>query len=181
MIPISKKSKFSKRLFSILFSLVFVLALSVPAFAKTSGQYLDTTAAYSEMNQFRTSNQAWYYNPDGSVNNQVGKLQPIKRDARLEQTAQIRAKEIAQSFSHTRPNGQSCFTAYPSDLTAKGENIAAGQTSAQEVINDWKETNNPYNGQGHRRNMLSSKFNAVGIACYVQNGTYYWVQSFGRV
>lgn len=85
----------------------------------------------------------------------------------MEQTAKIRAKEIAQNFDHTRPNGQSCFTAYPSNLTAMGENIAEGQTSAKAVTDSWKETNNPYSGQDHRRNMLSSQFNAVGIACYV--------------
>lgn len=175
-------SKFGKKFISAALSLMFILVLAVPTFAASQVGYLDTTDAYTELNNFRASNQAWYWNSDNKTKtNTAGKLQPLKRDPTLEKVAQTRAKEIAQSFGHTRPNGQSCFTAYPSSLKAKGENIAAGQTSVQEVINDWKETNNSYSGQGHRRNMLDSKFNAVGIACYVQNGTYYWVQAFGRV
>ena len=172
----------AKRLLSVVLSLLFAVALAIPALAATRSGYLDTTDAYTELNNFRASNNAWYWNADNRTKtNVVGKLKLLKRDAQLEKTAQIRAKEIAQSFSHTRPNGQSCFTAYPSNLTARGENIAEGQESAREVTEDWMETNNSYSGQGHRRNMLSDKFNAVGIACYVQNGTYYWVQAFGKV
>lgn len=170
-----------KKLLSIVLSLVFALALAVPAFAGSTG-YMDTTDAYTELNNFRASSQAWYWNSDNRTKtNAVGKLKSLKCDPQLEQTAKVRAKEIAQKFSHTRPNGKSCFTAYPDGLSAFGENIAAGQTTAAEVTNDWKETGNKYAGQGHRRNMLSDKYNAVGIACYVQNGTCYWVQSFGRV
>jgi len=161
---------------------MFILVLAVPTFAAPQNGYLNTTDAYTELNQFRTGPNAWYWNSDNRTKtNAVGKLQPLKRDPTLEKVAQTRAKEIAQSFGHTRPNGQSCFTAYPSSLNAKGENIAAGQTSAKEVTEDWMETNNHYSGQGHRRNMLDSKYNAVGIACYVSGGTYYWVQSFGKV
>lgn len=175
-------SKFGKKFISAALSLMFILALTVPTFAASQNGYLDTTDAYTELNNFRASNQAWYWNSDNKTKtNAVGKLQSLKRDPQLEQTAKVRAKEIAQKFSHTRPNGQSCFTTYPSDLTAKGENITAGQTSAKEVTEDWMETNNRYSGQGHRRNMLDSKYNAVGIACYVSGGTYYWVQSFGKV
>lgn len=170
-----------KKLLSVVLSLAFAFALAVPVFAGNTG-YMDTTDAYTELNNFRASSQAWYWNSDNRTKtNAVGKLKPLKRDPQLEQTAKVRAKEIAQKFSHTRPNGTSCFTAYPSGLTAKGENIAAGQTSAKEVTEDWMETNNHYSGQGHRRNMLDSKYNAVGIACYVSGGTYYWVQSFGKV
>lgn len=171
-----------KNLLSLVLILIFALALTVPAFAAPANGYADTTDAYTELNNFRTSKNAWYWNSDNKTRtNVVGKLKPLKRNAQLEQTAKVRAKEIAQSFSHTRPTGQSCFTEYPSNLTAYGENIAEGQEYAREVTEDWIETNNGYSGQGHRRNMLDSRFNAVGIACYVQNGTCYWVQSFGRV
>lgn len=169
-----------KNLLSLVLCLVFSFALAVPAFAGSTG-YMDTTDAYTELNNFRASGDAWYWNSDNKAKTSVvGKLKPLKRDPQLEQTAKTRAKEIAQSFSHTRPNGTSCFSAYPSSLMARGENIAEGQSSAKEVTEDWMEKNDPYSGQGHRRNMLDSKFNAVGIACYAQNGTYYWVQSFGR-
>lgn len=64
------------------------------------------------------------------------------------------------------------------NLTSWGENIAMGQVSCDEVTEDWKETNDPYDGQGHRRNMLDPGFNRVGIAAYKIGGTIYWVQDF---
>ena len=62
---------------------------------------------------------------------------------------------------------------------AEGENIAAGYMSAAKVFNGWKEENESYGGQGHRRNMLSSNFKAVGIGHVVYQGCHYWVQEFG--
>lgn len=179
--------KLTYKLTALIFALIFTFSLAVSTFATNypatqyRNTYLDTSAAYTELNTFRTGNEAWYRNPDNLTKTSLaGKLQPMKRDPALEQTARIRAGEIAQKFSHTRPNGTSCFTAYP-DYKAVGENIAVGQTSAAEVTTDWKEANDPYSGQGHRRNMLSTKYNAVGIACYADsNGVLYWVQSFGQ-
>ena len=59
-----------------------------------------------------------------------------------------------------------------------GENIAAAQTTASQVNFCWREDNEPYGGQGHRRNMLSSKFNCVGIGHVYYNGVHYWVEEF---
>ena len=148
------------------------------------GEFIDVNDAYVYLNQFRTSNGVWQWNKDDVTKtvfntNDANKLQSLARDLNLEQTAKIRAKEIAESFSHTRPDGTDCFTAFPNGLSAMGENIAYGQTSAKEVTVAWQETNDPYSGQGHRRNMLDSRFNCVGIAGYKLNGIIYWVQDFG--
>ena len=78
------------------------------------------------------------------------------------------------------PDGTDCFTSYPSGLMAMGENIAAGYTSAESVTEAWKETDDDYAGQGHRRNMLASMFKQVGIAGYMYHGRMYWAQAFGR-
>ena len=51
-----------------------------------------------------------------------------------------------------------------------GENIAAGQKNAQQVMNDWM------NSSGHRANILSSSYTRIGVG-YVQNGNY-WTQMF---
>ena len=56
--------------------------------------------------------------------------------------------------------------------------IAAAQTTASQVNFCWREDNEPYGGQGHRRNMLSSKFNCVGIGHVYYNGVHYWVEEF---
>lgn len=96
-----------KNLLPLVLSLIFALALTVPAFAAPANGYADTTDAYTELNNFRTSKNAWYWNSDNKTRtNVVGKLKPLKRNTQLEQTAKVRAKEIAQSFSHTRPTGQ---------------------------------------------------------------------------
>lgn len=103
----------------------------------------------------------------------------LEYDYELERVAMQRAAEIALSYDHTRPNGKACFTAYPSGYRGMGENIAAGYGSAAEVFDGWKEENEFYAGQGHRRNMLSAKFKAVGIGHVVYQGCHYWVQEFG--
>lgn len=90
----------------------------------------------------------------------------------LSAAAQARAKEITQVFSHTRPNGSDCFTALReygvSGYYTAGENIAAGQRTPAEVVDDWMHSS------GHRANILNSNYTQLGVG-YV-NG--YWVQLF---
>ena len=38
-----------------------------------------------------------------------------------------------------------------------------------------------YEGQGHRRNMLDSEVNAIGIASFTVDNKVFWVQEFARV
>lgn len=98
----------------------------------------------------------------------------LKWDAGLAETARLRATEIKRLFSHTRPNGKSCFTAFPGYLTAAGENIAMGQRSVSSVNIAW--TNSP----GHYSNMVNTMFDCFGAACFTVNGVKYWVELFGR-
>jgi uncharacterized protein YkwD len=94
----------------------------------------------------------------------------------LQSAANIRKSEIAQLFSHTRPNGDSCFTAIDaSDSTASGENIAAGRSTAQETVQQWM------NSSGHRENILNPSFSFIGAGYARAEGsqyTHYWVQMF---
>lgn len=147
--------------------------------------FVDATEAYSCLNDFRTETSVWYWNEDDKTKtyfntNSGNKLKSLKRDKGLEKVAKVRAKEIAKKFSHTRPNGRDCFTAYPNSLWACGENIAYGAKTGKEVTKLWKESNYYYSGQGHRRNMLDKGFNSVGIAGYKKGGRIYWVQAFGK-
>lgn len=129
-----------------------------------------------QINEFRISDSAWQYDENNNKVAVTG-LKKLTYDYELEDTAMMRAVEIAVSFSHTRPNGEHWYTAY-SAYRAAGENIAAGYTSAEEAFEGWKEENELYSGQGHRRNMLSSDFTAVGIGHVIYNGVHYWVQEF---
>ncbi len=169
--------------FSLVFTGVYVLPAEVQAkTVSVKGTYHQTDARkmLKKINKFRTGDDAWYYTSEGSDDKTVLKdLSKFKYDYTLEKIAMKRAAEIAVSFSHTRPNGSDCFSCYPDGYMWKGENIAYGQDSVNSVMNDWKETNEPYSGQGHRRNMLSENFTCIGIACFEYNGMKYWVQEFG--
>lgn len=149
-----------------------------------SGEFVDASEAYEWLNGFRCEEGVWQWNSDDSTKtsfntNDTVWLRPMARDAELEETAKIRAKELYQEYSHVRPDGTQCFSAFPQGLLKEGENIAYGYATAKDVTEAWKETNDPYDGQGHRRNMLDVDFNCVGIAGYKVNGIIYWVQDFG--
>lgn len=131
------------------------------------------------VNDFRQESGVWYWNEGDESKTYPSNLSRLQYDKDLEAVAMQRAAELVMSFSHTRPDGTLCFTAYPSGFYACGENIACGFTSAESVVEAWKETDYGYDGQGHRRNMLSSSFNCVGYACVEYEGMYYWVQEFG--
>lgn len=102
-------------------------------------------------------------------------LAPLTADDGAARVAHVRAKEIVQSFSHTRPNGTSCFTAAGEagvSYRTAGENIAYGYSSPEQVVNGWM------NSEGHRKNILSSSFTKIGVGCYESGGVYYWSQFF---
>ena len=105
-------------------------------------------------------------------------LSPLTMDQYALQAAGVRAVELVSSFSHNRPDGSSCYTALDqtgASYTSAGENIAAGQSTAESVVNSWM------NSAGHRDNILNSNYTAVGIACYYDPEStygYYWVQIF---
>lgn len=144
--------------------------------AKVRVQYGQSEARsmLNMINDFRTGNDAWAWNEDNTEKKKYDSA-PLVYDYDLEKAAMLRAAEIAVSYSHTRPNGQTCFTAYTGNH--RGENIAAGYRTASAVFQAWQETNEKYNGQGHRRNMLNN-FQAVGIGHVYYNGYHYWVQEF---
>lgn len=98
-------------------------------------------------------------------------------DSSLVEAASIRAKELSDSFSHTRPNGSSCFTVLSGlgiSYGTAGENIAAGYSSSQSVMEGW------HSSSGHYQNIISSKFKKIGIGVNIVNNQYYWVQIFSN-
>ena len=98
-------------------------------------------------------------------------------DSSLVKAASIRAKELSDSFSHTRPNGSSCFTVLSElgiSYGTAGENIAAGYSSSQSVMEGWRFSS------GHYQNIISSKFKKIGIGVNIINNQYYWVQIFSN-
>ncbi|MCD8342625.1 MAG: CAP domain-containing protein, partial [Clostridiales bacterium] len=144
----------------------------------------------SMINKFRTGDDAWYWNRDNETKTTCTDLAELTYDYNLEAVAMQRAAEIALSYTHTRPNGEGSETA-PNEyyealgitLYVRGENIAYGYnsyTTAEDVFVGWQEIDDDYSGQGHRRNMLSSAYTAVGIAHVKCDGCEFWVQVFGK-
>lgn len=102
-------------------------------------------------------------------------LSALTLDANMNRAAAVRAAELAQSFSHTRPNGSRGLTALNEagvSYRTAGENIASGQQSAQAVVSAWM------NSSGHRANILSSLFGRMGVGQATIGGRTYWVQLF---
>lgn len=106
-------------------------------------------------------------------------LEPLLYSDELEEFALIRASEITEKFSHTRPNGEAWFEMlYDSDLNwyAIGENIAAGYETPQQVVRAWM------NSEGHRENILDPNYTHMAIG-YKETGSgyyYYWAQWFAN-
>ena len=104
-----------------------------------------------------------------------------KLDA-LTGAAQKRAQEISGYYNHTRPNGTGSSTViaeYGLNYSATGENIAAGQMTAQQVVNDWMGST-----MGHREAILSPAYQYMGVGYVALQGNdpqgfkYYWTQEF---
>ena len=102
-------------------------------------------------------------------------LSALTMDSSVTAAAQVRAGELYRSFSHTRPDGRSCFTALReagASYSGAGENIAYGQRSPEAVMQAWM------NSSGHRANILSNKYTKIGVGYTVKNGVTYWTQMF---
>lgn len=102
----------------------------------------------------------------------------------LQTASQWLSEDMADKnyFSHTDSLGRDAFQRmayFGYDLaTSKGENIAAGYTTAASVMVGWK------NSPGHNANMLNSNYRVIGIGlAYGEASDYgwYWTTDFGGV
>ena len=93
----------------------------------------------------------------------------------LQDAADLRAKEIAEKFEHTRPDGTDCFTAFPKDYVVAGENIIQADepiATANNMMNSWMES------EGHRKNILLADFTQMAVGIYEKDGVVYAAQLF---
>lgn len=111
-------------------------------------------------------------------------LKPLGTFQRLTDAAEIRAPELAQYFSHDRPDGSSCYTAMDetgarNGAGRAGENIAAGQATPAAVVESWM------NSSGHRANILNPEYTHIGVGYYFDRNDrqygHYWVQMFAQM
>ena len=103
-------------------------------------------------------------------------LKELKYNKNLQEAADIRAKECAETFSHKRPDGSSCHTVVADmDYQVTGENLIKADTpiaTATVLMEAWM------NSEGHRANILLPEFTSMAVGTYEKNGTTYAVQIF---
>ena len=89
-------------------------------------------------------------------------LQPLTLSDKLTNIAYTKAKDMAEKnyFSHDSPTYGSPFDMlkqFGVSYSYAGENIAAGQKSAEEVMNSWM------NSSGHKANILNKNYTQIGV------------------
>ncbi|MBQ4465166.1 MAG: hypothetical protein II916_04310 [Oscillospiraceae bacterium] len=92
-------------------------------------------------------------------------LRPVALTPQLSGYAQTRAEELTSIFSHTRPNGEVCFTVMKNDgffYNYAAENIAAGGDTP--VMTFLQFANSP----NHLKNMMNPDMTHIGIG-YVKD------------
>ncbi|MCE4047337.1 CAP domain-containing protein [Bacillus sp. Au-Bac7] len=102
-------------------------------------------------------------------------LPALTLDTELSKVARAKSEDMSKNnyFDHTSPTYGSPFDMmkqFGVSYKAAGENIAKGQTTPEQVVKAWM------NSEGHRANILSSNFTHIGVG-YVADGNY-WTQQF---
>lgn len=101
----------------------------------------------------------------------------VERREDVDPVASIRARELSEQFSHTRPNGEgymSLMDEYGIDYDWAGENAAmvAATASPATMMNVWM------NSEGHKKNILNPKHTGLGIGIYQVGQQVYCSQMF---
>lgn len=105
-------------------------------------------------------------------------LPALVRNWELCRVARFKSQDMRDRgyFEHTSPTYGDPFRMMQNfgiHFTAAGENIAAGQPTAYEVMRSWM------NSTGHRNNILNRGFTQIGVG-FARGGKYgyYWTQEF---
>jgi uncharacterized protein YkwD len=109
-----------------------------------------------------------------------GAASPLTMNPALRCAARVHSKDMSDRsfFDHTNPDGEDPFVrmdrAGYSYFTA-GENIAAGQSSPQEVMAGWMDS------PGHCSNIMNPDFTEIGVGTFEGPGQFrfLWTQTFG--
>jgi len=115
-----------------------------------------------------------------NIERQKAGVHPLKLDPALTRGARAKSQDMADNryFSHTSPtygSFGSMLKAFGIRYRYAGENIASGYRTPEAAVKGWM------NSSGHRANILSSKFNKMGVGyAYTSQGNYhhYWTQWF---
>lgn len=105
-------------------------------------------------------------------------VKPLALNWELSRVAKFKSEDMRDNnyFSHTSPTYGSPFNMIKNfgiSYSAAGENIAAGQKTADEVMKAWM------NSSGHKANILNANYTQLGVG-KATGGSYgtYWTQMF---
>lgn len=108
-------------------------------------------------------------------------LAPLAPESTLMQIADFYACRLAEGgfFAHIDPYDASTVdsraTSFGYAFLKIGENLAAGQRTAEQVVHDWLAS------PGHRANLLDPVYSEIGVAVKLGGSQGpYWVMEFGR-
>lgn len=156
---------------ALVLAMVFAIAQAGPAAAATVGPVPTRSSVQSDLvglvNSYRAANG----------------LGPVLSNGSLASAAAWMANDLATTgyFSHTSSDGRTpqqrmAAFGYPAYARYAGENLAAGQATAADVIAGWKVS------PAHNAVLLSANFNAIGVGyAYNAGAPYksYWVADLG--
>lgn len=101
------------------------------------------------------------------------KKDPLLMDVGVFQAAQERAAELALSYGSIRPDDSDCQTAYAGLYQRKyAEFYLEGPSSATAAMKEWEKSFHV------KSEMEDRDYKSAGIACFRQNGNYYWILAF---
>ena len=113
-------------------------------------------------------------------------LQPLSIDGRLNASAMAHSRAMVDEgfFSHQGPGESELgdrIREQGYSWSACAENIAAGQSTAEDATSTWFNETPP--NDGHRRNILNPELVHMGVGYIFAQGTrfgHYWTVDFGR-
>jgi len=148
----------------------------------TRAEAVVTMTRINDKNDFTPNNSFLAFQKEvlDLVNKERAKagVSQLSLDDKLSNVATIKSQDMIDKnyFDHTSPTYGSPYEMmkqFGISYTIAGENIAAGQSTPQQVMNDWM------NSSGHRGNILNSSYTKLGVGIAKDaNGKLYWTQMF---
>lgn len=103
-------------------------------------------------------------------------LKEVTYNYNIQEKVDLRAQEISDLFSHTRPNGKDWASVLDDvEYLVAGENLAQADNpiaTAETFMKAWMES------EGHKANILSKDFVSMALGIYETNTTTYIAQIF---
>jgi len=159
------KNSFSKVLYPILYTIIFAVSFSC------SNDSLDIEQEESQIvnNSVESQILKLVNTHRSDIGKQPLKINTFANDLAKEHTLYMINKN---TISHDNFNRRSQKLITNEKANSVGENVAAGQSSAQTVMNAW------LNSSGHRKN-IEGNFTHIGISAIKNtSGIYYYTQLF---